>query len=160
MEPAPRSDVAFRHIVDADTPFLRRLYGITREQELRIVPWSEEQKAAFLDMQFAAQKSHYENHYPDCDFLIVELEGKAAGRIYIDRQVSEIRLIDIILLPEYRGRGIGRLLVEEILEEARGTDRKVTIYVEHFNPARGLYDRLGFRHTETNGVYHRMEWRP
>ena len=52
------------------------------------------------------------------------------------------------------------MLLEEILAEAAATGRPVTIYVEHFNPARRLYDRLGFRHVDTNGVYHLMEWSP
>lgn len=154
-----RAAITFRPCVDADVPFLRQLYGSTREEEMRMVPWSEQQKAQFLDMQFRAQKQHYEESYPDSDFLMIELDGKPAGRLYIDRGADEIRLIDIALLPEVRGRGIGSMLVEEILAEARRSERRVTIYVEHFNPARRLYDRLGFRHIETNGVYHLMEWR-
>jgi ribosomal protein S18 acetylase RimI-like enzyme len=109
-------------------------------------------------MQFNAQRRHYEEFYPDCDFLVIELEGKLIGRLYIDRNERELRITDIALLPEYRQRGIGRMLLEEILEEARAAAKRVTIYVEHFNRARSLYDRLGFRHIETNGVYHFMEW--
>ncbi len=37
---------------------------------------------------------------------------------------------------------------------------RLSIHVEHDNPARRLYDRLGFQHVDTNGVYHLMEWRP
>jgi ribosomal protein S18 acetylase RimI-like enzyme len=139
---------------------LRHLYGTTREEEMRIVPWAPEQKAAFLDMQFMAQKQHYEQFYPACDFLVIEMEGQAIGRLYVDRGEDDIRITDIALLPEFRGRGIGRMLMEEILDEGRATGKRVTIHVEHNNPARGLYDRLGFQHVETNGVYHLMEWRP
>ena len=64
------------------------------------------------------------------------------------------------MLPEFRGRGIGRMLIEEILAEGRSTGRSVSIHVEHDNPARHLYDRLGFRHVDTNGVYHLLEWKP
>ncbi len=42
----------------------------------------------------------------------------------------------------------------------RSTGTRVSIHVEHDNPARRLYDRLGFQHVDTNGVYHLMEWRP
>ena len=52
--------------------------------------------------------------------------------------------MDIALLPEYRGRGIGTALLEELLVEADATGRRVTIHVERFNPARRLYERLGF----------------
>ena len=145
--------------MEADVPFLRHLYGTTRDEEMRLVPWTSEQKAAFLDMQFTAQKAHYEEFYPACEFLVIELDGAPIGRLYIDRRDDEIRLTDIALLPEYRRRGIGRLLLEEILDEGRATNKTVTIHVEHDNPARRLYDRLGFRHLDTNGIYHFMEWR-
>jgi ribosomal protein S18 acetylase RimI-like enzyme len=160
MSRPPRNDIAFRACVEADVPFLRALYGTTREEEMRVVPWTEEQKAQFLDMQFRAQKQHYEEFYPDSSFLVIELEGKPVGRLYIQRDPEELHLIDIALMPDVRGRGIGSMLLEEIQEEARTSERRVTIYVEHFNPARALYDRLGFRHIDTNGVYHLMEWRP
>jgi ribosomal protein S18 acetylase RimI-like enzyme len=154
-----RSSICFRPAIESDLPFLRHLYGTTREDELRLVPWTPEQKSAFLDMQFIAQKTHYERHYPDCEFLVIELEGRPIGRLYVDRG-DDIRITDIALLPDFRGRGIGRMLMEEILAEGRSTGKSVSIHVEHDNPARRLYDRLGFQHVDTNGVYHLMEWRP
>lgn len=154
----PRSAIAFRRCTDTDVPFLRHLYGTTREEELRLVPWTDEQKRQFLDMQFAAQKAHYEQHYPDCEFLVIEIDQAPIGRFYVDRGDDDIRITDIALLPEFQGRGIGRMLMEEILEEGRATAKRVTIHVEHYNPALRLYDRLGFRHVDTNGVYHLMEW--
>ena len=154
----PREAIRYRPATSDDVSFLRYLYGTTREEELQIVQWTAEEKAAFLDMQFTAQKSHYEEFYPRCEFLVIELEGERIGRLYIDRGESDIEIVDIALLPAQRGRGIGRMLLEEILEEGRATGMRVGIYVEHFNPARHLYDRLGFRHVDTNGVYHKMEW--
>ena len=155
----PRSAIAFRPIVDDDIAFLRHVYASTREDELQLVAWTDEQKAAFLDMQFTAQKTHYEDFYPECEYLVIELEGERIGRLYIDRRETDIEIIDVALLPAYRGRGIGRMLLEEILDEGRLTGKRVRIYVEHYNPARRLYDRLGFRQVDTNGVYHLMEWR-
>lgn len=159
--PAPLRDaIALRPCADADAPFLRHLYGTTREDELRVVPWPEEEKRRFLDTQFRAQKTHYEAYFPDCAFLMIELEGRAVGRLYVDRGEADIHIVDIALVPEFRGRGIGQMLLEEILDEARASGRSVTIHVEHNNPARHLYDRLGFRQVDTTGVYHYLEWRP
>ena len=155
----PRDAIVYRAATPEDVPFLRHLYATTRESEMLAVPWTEEQKSAFLEMQFNAQKTHYEDFYPDCAFLVMEMEGKPAGRLYINRTEDQIEIIDIALVPELRGRGIGRMLLEEILAEGAKTGKSVRIYVEHFNPARHLYDRLGFRHIDTNGVYHLMEWR-
>lgn len=154
----PRGSIAFRRCTDTDVPFLRHLYGTSRAEELRQVPWTDDEKRLFLDMQFSAQKAHYETYYPDCDFLVIEMNQAPIGRLYIDRGPDDIRITDISLLPEFQGRGIGRMLMEEILDEGRATGKRVTIHVEHYNPARRLYDRLGFRHVDTNGVYHLMEW--
>ena len=154
----PREAIRFRRTTPEDVPFLRHVYATTREDEMQRVPWSDEEKRAFLDMQFNAQKQHYERYYPQCEFLVIELEGEPVGRLYIDRGESDIEIVDIALVPEVRGRGIGKMLLEEILEEGRVTGKKIAIYVEHFNPARRLYDRLGFRHVDTNGVYDKLEW--
>lgn len=153
-----RHAITLRTCTEADVPFLRRLYGTTREEELRPVSWTDEEKRWFLDMQFQAQKTHYETHYPGCAFQIIELETQPIGRLYVNRGQAEIRIADIALLPEFHGRGIAYMLLEEILDEARATDRIVTIHVERDNPARHLYDRLGFRQVDTFGVYHLMEW--
>jgi ribosomal protein S18 acetylase RimI-like enzyme len=155
-----RETVRYRAATEDDVPFMRRLYGSTREEELKIVAWTEEEKGAFLDMQFHAQKVYYEANYQNCDFLIIEQEGTPIGRLYIDRLPDDIRIVDIALMPEHRGKGLGRILLQEILDEAAASGRKVSIHVEQFNPALHLYQRLGFRPITTSGVYHLMEWYP
>ena len=157
--PAPASrEVTLRPCVAEDAEFLRRVYHSTREDELRVLPWSDADKAAFLDMQFGAQKKHYEAQYPDCAFRVIVVDGTAAGRLYVNRTASDINVLDIALLPQYRGRGIGSALLEAILEEARISRRTVSLHVEQYNPARRLYARMGFRTLESNGVYERMQW--
>src|SRR5258706_6927538 len=153
-----RDAIAYRPVRPEDRPFLRYVYGTTREEELQRVPWSDEQKANFIDMQFHAQTQHYEDYYPSCEYLVIELEGKGVGRLYIDRREDVIEIIDIALVPGIRGRGIGGMLIQEILDEGKAASLPVRIYVENFNPTRHLYDRLGFRHIDTNALYHVMEW--
>jgi ribosomal protein S18 acetylase RimI-like enzyme len=145
-----------------DLPFLFRLYASTREEELKPVPWTEEQKREFLEMQFRAQKHHYETHFPDCEFAVIEKAGEAEpiGRLYIDRRPDEIHIIDIALMPGHRGGGIGTMLLKEIIGEASASGRAVGIFVEMYNPALHLYRRLGFRETGTNGVYFAMRREP
>lgn len=156
----PRDAIRYRPATPDDVGFLRYLYGTTREDEMRQVPWTDEQKKAFIDHQFSAQKWHYEDAYPECQFLVIEHEGTSIGRLYIDRGPKDIEIVDIALLPEYRGQGIGRVLLQEILDEGQATGKNVTIFVERFNPARHLYDRLGFEHVDDNGVYHHLVWKP
>jgi ribosomal protein S18 acetylase RimI-like enzyme len=153
-------ELALRPVTPEDRPFLERVYASTRAEELAAVPWTPLQKAAFLRFQFDAQDQHYRLHYANARFDVILAAGEAVGRLYVDRADTEIRLIDIALLPEHRGSGIGGALLAELIAEARREHKPLTIHVEHTNPAQRLYRRLGFRHTGTDtGVYQLMEWR-
>ena len=142
-----------------DRDFLLRLYASTREEELRLVDWSDEQKAAFVQQQFEAQDAYYREHYDPATFDVIEVDGEAAGRLYVARWEDEIRIIDIALVPEYRGRGIGTRLLRDLLDEAAASGKRLSIHVELNNPARRLYERLGFGPVEERGVYLLMEAR-
>ena len=88
------------------------------------------------------------------------VDGEPAGRLYVDRRADEIRLIDIALMPAFRRRGIGGELLKRVLDQGREAGLPVQIHVEHNNPAMRLYDRLGFRRVEDQGVYWLMRWQP
>lgn len=145
---------------DDDLPFLRALYGSTREDELKPLDWSPEQKQAFLAGQFDAQRRHYRNYFPDCNFDILEHDGVAAGRLYLDVRKRRLHIIDIALMPEWRGKGFGTAMLEALQAEGRRDGRTVGIMVEKFNPAMRLYRRLGFTDVADHGVYLEMEWQP
>lgn len=155
-----KNPTTLRRVTDADREHLYRVYASTREAELAVVPWDAAQKEAFLRFQFEAQAKYYDEQFPDAAFDVIELDGKSVGRLYVDRREGEIRLVDIALLPEVRGRGIGRAILEEILAEGREKNLLVRIHVEHNNPALRLYHRLGFEKIEEKGVYWLMEWTP
>lgn len=160
MPDEPLADVRLRPITDADLPFLARLYASTRWEEVQQTPWSDEEKVAFLQWQFDAQHKHYQEHYPDCAFDVVERGGEPIGRLYVDRWEEEIRLVDVALVPEARGQGLGGALLGRLLEEGREAGKPVSIHVEYNNPALRLYRRLGFEHVDSNGVYYLMRWEP
>jgi ribosomal protein S18 acetylase RimI-like enzyme len=144
--------VTLRPVSEADETFLRTLYASTREQELSAVSWTSHQKSAFLDMQFHAQDHYYRTHYQNATFEIIEVDGSPAGRLYIDVGAADVRIIDIALLPEHRGHGLGGALMRDVLSRARDAGRSVSIHVENDNPARRLYERLGFREVEQRGI--------
>ena len=150
--------IRLRPEVPEDRDFLYRLYASTRADEMKLVPWSDSQKDAFLSMQFDAQSTHYHRYYPNAKYEVIMLEERAIGRLYVDRTDKEILLIDIALLPEHRGAGIGGRLLNDLLSEAAAEHKPVRIHVERENPARRLYERLGFRKIEDKGVYYLMEW--
>ena len=158
--PATLADRGFalRPEADEDVPFLCRLYVSTRSEELAITGWSEAQKQAFLESQFALQRHHYRTYYASTDWAVLEKDGVPTGRLYVDRQANTLLVVDVALLPEWRGRGVGTLLMEAVCAEARAAAKSVSIAVEKFNPAQRLYRRMGFREVSDEGVYWFMEW--
>jgi len=150
--------VTLRPIVAEDEALLLRVYASTREEELAPVPWSDEQKSGFVAMQFAAQSAHYAEHYAGMSADVIVVDGCDAGRLLVARWAREIRIVDITLLPAFRGRGAGGELLAELIDEATEMDRALSIHVERENRALGLYERLGFRPVGETGAYLRMEF--
>lgn len=142
MSAAPT--ISLRPTTPDDRGFLARVYASTREQELARVPFSPAEKAAFLEQQFEAQSRHYAQHYHDTSFEVIEVEGVPVGRLIVGRWAREIRVVDIALLPEHRGQGVGNRVLVPVLAEADARGVPTTIHVEVFNPAQRLYRRLGF----------------
>ena len=142
----------------ADEPFLLKVYGSSRADEMARVPWSEEQKQAFLKMQFTAQKDHYATAYPLAKHDIIYVEDEPVGRIYVDRNPEWVHVLDITVLPEYRGQGVGTALLRRLMNEAGASGRPVTIYVEFFNPSLRLFEQLGFQREKEEGFQFLMKW--
>lgn len=151
------ANVRLRPVVDADRETLYRCYASTRTEELSIVDWTEAQKEQFLRMQFHAQSVHYDKYYPNATFQLILVDEEPAGRLYVDRWAREIRIVDITLLPPFRGRGVGSALLQALIDESMSTGKPLSIHVEKHNPAMALYLRLGFRAVGEVGVYDLME---
>jgi GNAT superfamily N-acetyltransferase len=153
--------VLLRPIREEDMEFLLRLYATTRADEMAMVTdWTDEQKEWFVRMQFQAQHAWYQEHYGDARFDLILIDGVPAGRLCVHRRAAEIRLVDISLMPELRGQGIGSALLRELMAEAEAAGKPLTIHVEKYNPAMRLYLRLGFKSIEDRGPYDLMEWKP
>lgn len=152
--------ISFRAEQPGDAPFLLQLYASTREDEMRLVSWDAAQKEAFVRSQFALQTRHYRKYYPEAAFLVIELDGQPIGRLYLDRSDRCILVIDIALLPEHRGAGLGGRLMRDVLAEGEAARKPVQIHVERNNPALRLYERLQFRLIEDKGSHFLMEWSP
>jgi ribosomal protein S18 acetylase RimI-like enzyme len=152
--------VALRRAGPADRAFLLQVYGSTRAEELALLPWTDAQKSGFVAHQFEAQDAHYRKHYDAAAFDVIEVDGEPAGRLYVHRGPREIRIVDIALLPAFRRRGLGTRLLGDLIAEADRGGRKLSIHVEMSNPARRLYERLGFRPAGEHGVHVLMERPP
>jgi len=152
--------ITLRPAGDVDREFLLRVYASTREAELAQVTWAPGAKEAFLRMQFATQDAYFRGQFPECEFLVVQVAGRDAGRLSVHRRDDEFSLVDLALLPEARGQGAGTAILRTLLAEAVAAGKPLTLHVERSNPALRLYEREGFRQVEDKGVYLFLEWRP
>jgi ribosomal protein S18 acetylase RimI-like enzyme len=152
-----RGEIGRRPATDADREFLLTVYSETRREELAITGWDDGQKEAFLRMQFDLQDSHYRQHYHGASFELILADDIPAGRLYLHRSAGEIRIMDIALLPEFRGQGIGGAIMAGLVHAADHDGLALTLHVERDNPVLAYYGRIGFRTLGEHGVYLFME---
>jgi RimJ/RimL family protein N-acetyltransferase len=156
----PENELTLRPVGPADDGFLLSVYASTRAQEMAMVPWTPEQKDAFVRMQFTAQKQHYAAEFPEADHDIIYLKGVPVGRLYLDRRQDVLHILDVTVLPQHRNTGTGTQLLRQIMDEAVQKGKAVTINVENFNPSLRLFERLGFQRAEENGFHFLLKWQP
>jgi ribosomal protein S18 acetylase RimI-like enzyme len=142
-----------------DTPFLRQVYASTREQDLRLLGWSPDDPAGqtFIQMQFEAQTTHYANVWSSACWMVILADGQDAGRFITDRSPERIHIVDLSLLPRYRGLGVGGTLVRQLLGDADVSALPVTCDVAVDNDALGFWEHLGFRARDVGDAYVAME---
>ena len=150
--------LSLRPATPDDEPFLLEVYASTRIDELAALGWNDDQKQAFIKMQFLAR----ERTYPRVDDRIILLDGRAVGRMLVDRNEAEILLRDIALLAEYRNTGIGSRLINDLMQEAVAAGKPIKLHVVSSSSAVRLYERLGFRRSgdESEVAYLEMKWVP
>ncbi len=149
-------DLSLRDATPDDESFLFEVYASTRIDELEGLGWDDNQKQAFIKMQFLAR----ERTYPRVDNHIVIVDGRPAGRILVDRNEAGMLLHDIALLKEFRNAGIGSRLIHDLMNEATAAGKAITLHVFAMSPAVRLYERLGFVRTGSDAAYLEMKWVP
>ena len=154
------SMIQLRPAEEKDNLFIETVYRTTREDELNLTNWPELQKKAFITMQSMAQLAEYKKNYPGAAYQLIMYKKKPAGRFYTWENDNEIRLIDITLLPQFRGKGIGTSLLGELIKKSNKVQKKISLHVDPVNPALRLYRRLGFIRIKNNGRHYYMERTP
>ena len=154
------SSITLRPVSSEDEKFLLELYATTRADELALTGWNEQQRQAFVEMQFAAQQHYYRTRFPEAEHSIILLNDRPAGRLYVARRPEEIRILDITVAAKQRNAGIGSSILKGLMQEAEERETGVRIYVERFNPSLRLFERLGFSSIESTPTHFLMEWRP
>ncbi len=148
--------LVLRRATAADEPFLRSVFVASRPH-LTLVPLAGPEVEALIDLQLRAQRQGYAASYADAIEEVVERDDLGVGRLFVARSPEEVRVLDLAVLPEHRGHGVGAAVLMRLVQEA-GT-LPVRLHVATDNPARRLYERLGFEATATDVTGLSMERR-
>ncbi|WP_288402755.1 GNAT family N-acetyltransferase [uncultured Deinococcus sp.] len=138
-----------------DAAFLRALYASTRP-DLGLLP--EAVRATLLDLQYRAQQRGYAANYPQARQEIVVAGETAAGQLLTAEQGDDLVLVDISLLPDWRGQGLGGAAIRTVQDRAQAAGRGVRLQVARDNPALRLYRRHGFGPAAEDEVRLTLHW--
>ncbi|MGS0896036.1 N-acetyltransferase family protein [Burkholderia stagnalis] len=144
MKPA----VTLRPATAADLPFLLTLRRLTMTAHLQ---------RAGAPTDDAAHEQRILAHFEDA--LIICDAAEEIGLLKATRSADEWHVHQIQLLPARQGQGIGEAILGELLAGAARANVPVTLGVLHGNPARRLYERLGFRLASTTDTSANLIWR-
>lgn len=144
-----------------DSAALFDLFCRVRAHDLGAASWDEALRTATMRMQFEAQTRGYNQRWPSAETLFLSAGDGVAGWTIVDRSESAIRIIDIAIVPEARGRGLGTSALRTLQEEAARSGRSLALSVLRSNiPAIRLYSRLGFEAAGADEISLHLEWRP
>lgn len=141
--------ITWRPATDADTEFARRVHhGAYRDVvERQFGPWDE----ADQDQRFAGD-------WRDATFEVTQVDGIPCGYACIEDREEDVHVRELVVAPEFQGRGIGTAILRGVQERARARCVPVRLGTFHQNRALALYRRLGFRETGRTDIHVFLEW--
>jgi ribosomal protein S18 acetylase RimI-like enzyme len=104
------------------------------------------------------QARYFRERFDPARRQIIRYDGTDVGYISIEEQEASLFLSTIAILPLYQGRGIGTALIRGLQKQARSRRIPVTLQVLKANPARTLYEQLGFRVIGETETHYQMRW--
>jgi RimJ/RimL family protein N-acetyltransferase len=148
----------FRPATAADTPQLLEIFASSRLDHPDVVSRHPGEREKFIEHEFNARQRSYPIDFPGVEFLLICSNDETIGRLYIQRTRKVIFVVDLVLLPGWRGRGLGTGLLKGFVREAWESGAVVRLHVEKTNSrAKRLYERLGFRIIGDARTHHLME---
>lgn len=143
----PRIDL--RPATPADVPFLLQLRKLTMTEHLQRMGEPVDE-----DAHLQRVWSNFD------DAQIIRANDESIGLLKLNRAPDEWHVHQIQILPTHQGSGIGKRVLSAVLDEARCKGVHVSLSVLHGNPARRLYERLGFEVVTETSIEATLRWRP
>ena len=132
IKPIPSID--FRQATEEDFDFLFAMHIATMKDYVdQIWGWDD-----------AFQESLFRERYIPNQIQVIKFDGKDIGMISLEERTDDVFLRAIEILPTHQGQGIGSRIIQEIIDDAESKQKPVSLSVLKGNPAKSLYERLGF----------------
>jgi ribosomal protein S18 acetylase RimI-like enzyme len=138
-----------RTATDSDTHFAREAHhkayhGVVVRQ---FGAWDE-----------SRQDSLFNSGWSSAEHEILLCDGAPCGYVSVEEYPDYVHVRELVVLPEYQGRGIGSSLLRQVLEQARARHVSVKLGVLRENRVVNLYQRLGFREFDRTETHIMMQW--
>lgn len=140
--------------------FLRDLFVLTKAQNFSVAGTVLPGFSDLVALQYEARNQDYRRRFPDAEWSTIVVDGALAGTLIVDEADSEWHVVDVALHPDFRGRGVGTELMGQVVARAAAAGKPIRLTVGLGNPARRLYERLGFVEIDNNGMDAVMRWEP
>jgi ribosomal protein S18 acetylase RimI-like enzyme len=145
-ESIPEGSVAFRRATEGDLGFLYGLHVATMKEYVdKTWGWDD-----------AQQEAAYRKNHDPATIQIVTRDGQDIGMLCTEEREAEVFVAHIEISPEYQGRGFGSSILRGIVADAARRRKTVSLRVLRVNPARSLYERLGFKVFEETPTHFSM----
>ena len=119
---------------DEDFDFLYGLHvAAMKEAVSRVWGWDD-----------AVQERMFRERPDSSKSAIVVVDGQDVGVLALQKQPDVVVLVNIEILPEFQRRGLGTAIVRDVIADAKRAGLPISLRVLRGNPARNLYERLGF----------------
>lgn len=97
-----------------------------------------------LDMMYSMEALHHQVA-SGVEFYLFNHEGEDVGYSGIQHDSSKTKIHKLYLVPEYQGKGLGRYMLDFVLNRAQSVQSDVvTLNVNRFNQAVAFYEHYGF----------------
>ncbi len=153
-------ELALRPALPDDDEFFQELFRSTRRYLYQIA-LPESSIDNLVQQQYRLQQTSFAHHSPDACHLVILLSKLPIGKVIIDRTQSSFHIIDLAIVPERRGQGIGTAVLRAIQAAAEKIMYSVELSVDQQNKdAKKLYLSLGFQVTGSSDTHDAMNWTP
>jgi ribosomal protein S18 acetylase RimI-like enzyme len=152
--------ISLRPAQKSDEPFFYEVFKSVRAPEFAVLGLHPEQLEMLIGQQYEARTGSYEAQFPDSGNSVVLSGDAPIGQFWVFRTPEEFLVVDIALMPDHRGSGVGATLMKQFMAEADAARVPVRVTVASNNPGSlRFHQRLGFRIISEEPMYYTMEYR-